>query len=257
MNRLPQHLAPTKSFRLFGCRIDRLSAPEILNRAEEAFRDKSYFQIVTGNALMLMEARHSIALRSVLENSNLVTIESSGLAFASRLYGGRPVERLAGIDLAFRLCEMAAQKQYPVFLLGGKPGVAEDAAASLQKKISNLIIAGTQDGYFSESQNTKIAHQIKSCGAGLILVALGAPRQELWVAKVKKELPPAIVIGVGGSFDVWSGRVKRAPEVFQKWGLEWLYRLIQEPYRYQRMLKLPVFALLVLFERISRRKTSN
>lgn len=256
MNQLPQQLAPTKSFRLFGCRVDRLSASEILNQAQEAFRNKSYFQIVTGNALMLMAARHSTALRSVLENSNLVTIESSGLAFASRLHGGRPVERLAGIDLAFRLCEIAAQNRNPVYLLGGKPGVAQEAATSLQQNIPNLIVAGTRDGYFPESQNADIARQIKSSGAGLILVALGAPRQELWLASVKNELPPAVVIGVGGSFDVWSGRVKRAPAVFQKMGLEWLYRLIQEPYRYHRMLKLPVFALLVLFERISRRKSS-
>lgn len=204
---------------------------------------------------MLMAARHSPALRMVFDQADLVTIESSGLSAASRLFGGAKVERLPGIDLAFQLCELAAKNHISVFLFGGKPGVPEEAAEFLSKKINGLQIAGTQNGYFTDNQRSNIANEITRSGAGLVMVALGMPRQELWISQYKNNLPGVLCIGVGGSFDVWSGRVKRAPEIFQMLGMEWFYRLLHEPSRIRRMLGLPLFALHALFERFFRSKS--
>ncbi len=208
-----------------------------------------FHQIVTANALLLLRAELDSQLQRTCESAALVLPESSGAAWAIRQLEGHPPFHMAGIDLAVELCKLAAGLNKPVFLFGAEPGVALSAAAFLKKQIPNLATAGHFDGFFDCEKERMIINEIRSTGSAVVLVATGMPRQDLWIYERRRELPPAVYVGVGGSFDVWAGHVKRAPKSMQKWGLEWLYRLAQEPTRWKRMMGLPVFALKVLAQK--------
>ncbi|MBO8138745.1 MAG: WecB/TagA/CpsF family glycosyltransferase [Desulfotomaculum sp.] len=155
-------------------------------------------------------------------------------------------ERVTGIDLMLRLCERGARENWRVFLLGAAPGVAEEAAEKLKNKYPGLVIAGTHDGYFKREENDRIVKMIRSAEPHILFVALGMPKQEQWIAEYQHKTGVPVAIGVGGSFDVISGRKKRAPGWTQRLKVEWLYRLIKESWRIKRQLVLPKFALLVL-----------
>lgn len=216
---------------------------------EEMLASSQSNQIITGNALLLLEAEHNLSLQKACATASLVLPESAGIAWALRRRGVQDFYRIAGIDLAFQLCEMAAKSGKSVFLIGGKPGVSEAVARHLISRIPKLDIAGTLDGFFNILQDTVITNAIRDSGAALCLVAMGMPLQDIWIAGRRSLLPKTLCMGVGGSFDVWAGNVKRAPAWFQQRGLEWLYRFYQEPHRWPRMAQLPLFALKVLTKR--------
>jgi len=136
-----------------------------------------------------------------------------------------------------------------VFFLGAKPGVAQAAADKLQTEIPGLIVSGCRDGYFKASEEDELIEEINASSADFICVAMGSPKQELFLEKYRDRLAVRVGVGVGGSFDVWSGNTKRAPEFYCNHGLEWFYRLIKEPYRFWRMCKIPVFLIRVLFDK--------
>ena len=165
------------------------------------------------------------------------------MSFAARVAGVRSPGRFPGIDLAKALCAEAARAEFGVYFLGAKPGVAGEAARRLAEEIPGLKIAGTRDGYFEDAAAPEIVGAIRTSKARLVLVALGMPRQEIFIHRHRADFPPGLAVGVGGSFDVWAGLVKRAPEPFQRLGLEWLYRVMREPWRLPRIAKLPLFAV--------------
>ncbi len=182
----------------------------------------------------------------MINSADLVTPDGSGIVWAAR-YLGEPVpERVTGIDLMREICKQAHYNGWKIFLLGGAPGVAAEAAEQLQIEYPNIKIVGTHHGYFPEDEERNVMELIKSAGPDIIFVALGAPRQEFWIKSHQENLPVKVAVGVGGSFDVVSGRVKRAPQWMQRLRLEWLARLIKEPWRAKRMLALPKFVLLVM-----------
>jgi N-acetylglucosaminyldiphosphoundecaprenol N-acetyl-beta-D-mannosaminyltransferase len=152
------------------------------------------------------------------------------------------VKRWPGIDLAVRLCEEAGKAGHSIFLLGAAPGVADAAADFLRSRLPQIRVAGTHDGYFDPADEPYLLRRLSDAGARLVLVAFGSPRQEAWVHRHRRSLPPGLYVGVGGSFDVWSGSLQRAPVFVRRWGLEWLFRLVQQPARIRRMIRLPVFA---------------
>lgn len=199
--------------------------------------------VVTLNAEMAMQAEQNPALASLIRNADLVIPDGAGVVLYLR-FKGQPVQRCPGIELAEALLWQASSMQHsePVFFFGGAPGVAIAAADSWQQQVSGLAIA-SQHGYLSPTEVQELQETLKDLQPHLILVGLGVPRQEFWIAEHRHLCPQAIWIGVGGSFDIWAGVKTRAPAWFCNNHLEWLYRLYQEPWRWRRMLALPHFAL--------------
>jgi N-acetylglucosaminyldiphosphoundecaprenol N-acetyl-beta-D-mannosaminyltransferase len=205
--------------------------------------------VVTLNAEMAMQAEKSSELSAVIQKAELVIPDGSGVVLYLRLYG-HVIQRCPGIELAEKLLEQLSLLQGSVFLYGGSPGIAEQAAALWQRQLPGLSIAGIQHGYLSPDDRPRLRQTLQDLQPNLILVGLGVPRQEFWIAEHRQLCPQAIWVGVGGSFDIWAGVKDRAPAWLRNNHLEWVYRLYKEPWRWRRMLALPKFALRGLAERL-------
>jgi N-acetylglucosaminyldiphosphoundecaprenol N-acetyl-beta-D-mannosaminyltransferase len=213
--------------------------------------------IVTLNAEILYKAQTDEKLMGIINRAALVTPDGSGIVMAAEQLCGKEIERVTGIDLMTELCKRSASCGWKVYLLGAAPGVAEAAAKNLQEQY-DTIICGCHDGYFSADEQAWIIGEINEKKPDILFVALGAPRQEFWIDENRDRLRVPLVIGVGGCYDVISGNLKRAPRAFQTMGIEWLWRLLKEPWRFKRMMSLPKFALLVRREaRRKRRQTAE
>jgi N-acetylglucosaminyldiphosphoundecaprenol N-acetyl-beta-D-mannosaminyltransferase len=169
------------------------------------------------------------------------------VVYASRIIGAPLAERVTGIDFLSRALGWSAENGRSVYLLGGAPGIAEKAAENMRGAYPGLKVAGTHDGYFAAGEEAGIVDAINESGADFLCVAMGSPKQEAFVAAHRGELRARAAVGVGGSLDVWAGALKRAPGFFREHGLEWLYRLMQQPSRIGRMAALPLFLIRVLF----------
>jgi N-acetylglucosaminyldiphosphoundecaprenol N-acetyl-beta-D-mannosaminyltransferase len=207
-------------------------------------------QVVTLNAEMALQAEQIPELGKIIRKAELVIPDGAGVVLYLRLKGERS-QRCPGIELAASLLEKAGElgKNYPVVFYGGAVGVAATAAAKLQEKYPGLAIASIQHGYLTPEDTPDFLEQLAIIQPKIVLVGLGVPRQELWIAKYRHLCPRAIWIGVGGSFDIWAGVKTRAPSWLRDNNLEWLYRLYQEPWRWKRMLALPKFALRALISK--------
>ena len=204
-------------------------------------------QIATVNPEFVMRAQTDHAFLAVLREADLCLPDGVGLLYAARYLGKRLPERVPGSELVYHLAEMAAREGWRIFLLGAAPGVAEEAAEILEKRYSGLTIAGTYAGSPDPAENEEIVGRINASGAEMLYVAYGAPRQDKWIARNKQALPSVrVAVGVGGSLDFITGRAVRAPGWVQRLGLEWLHRLLHEPWRWRRMLALPRFVLRVI-----------
>lgn len=204
--------------------------------------DKPGFHLVaTVNAEMIMLAQKHSDFMALLKQAAMVVPDGAGALWAAEQMGKRFPERVTGVDLAVALFEKAAESHIPVYLLGAAPGVLEKAAENMEKQFGKLDIVGMRDGYFTPEEEAQIALDIQRSGAKLVLVALGVPRQEFWMQEHLGQMHGIVGIGLGGTFDVLSGSISRAPEWMQKNRLEWLYRLYKEPKRFIRMLAIPQF----------------
>jgi N-acetylglucosaminyldiphosphoundecaprenol N-acetyl-beta-D-mannosaminyltransferase len=199
--------------------------------------------IVAINPEKIMKAQEDRELKSLLNQATYQIPDGIGVILASKLKKGRIRERVTGIDMMLKLCKEATNNGKRIFLYGAKPGIADEAKAKLEEMFPGILIVGTLNGY--EKNEEVIERTINDSGAEIVFVALGSPAQENWIIAHKEKLNPSVYQGVGGSFDVISGRLNRAPAVFQKFGLEWLYRLLKEPWRWKRQLELPRFLLRV------------
>jgi N-acetylglucosaminyldiphosphoundecaprenol N-acetyl-beta-D-mannosaminyltransferase len=177
----------------------------------------------------------------LLNSADFQIPDGIGVILASKFKGGQIRERVTGIDMMLKLCETAAKHEKKIFLYGGKPGRADEAKVKLEEMYPGIQIAGTLHGYEKDQQVVRDA--INQSQADIIFVAMGSPAQENWIIANKEVLHPSVYQGVGGSFDVISGKIERAPESFQKLGLEWLYRLMKEPWRIKRQAVLPLFLI--------------
>jgi N-acetylglucosaminyldiphosphoundecaprenol N-acetyl-beta-D-mannosaminyltransferase len=202
--------------------------------------------IVAINPEKIMKAQQDDRLRELLNQATYPIPDGVGVILASILKGGRIRSRVTGIDMMLRLCQEAAARGKKIFLYGAKPGVADEAKRKLEEMFPGIQIVGTMHGYEKDEQVIKDA--INQSGADILFVALGSPSQEYWIVNHMHSLAPKVYQGVGGSFDVISGRLKRAPHLVQKLGLEWLYRLLKEPWRWKRQLALPKFLIKVIRE---------
>lgn len=199
--------------------------------------------VVTLNPEIAMQAQENEPFKEIMHRAELVIPDGAGIVFYLWLRGLK-VQRSPGIELAESMLEVAGTQteDWSVFFFGGKPGVAAKAAESWQQKLPNLNIVGTEYGYLTPEIESNLQATLKQLQPRLILVGLGVPKQEFWIAQNRHLCPDAIWIGVGGSFDIWAGTKVRAPLWTQKLHLEWAYRLYQEPWRWRRMLVLPQFA---------------
>lgn len=204
--------------------------------------------VASVNPEICVAAQKSTELRRILLSAHLGTPDGVGIVLSSRLRGGRIRERVTGIDLMLDLVRVAAAEGHPVFLYGAAVGVAAEAAGNLQKSYPGLKVAGTHHGYLAPEEEQEVAQKIAASGARLVFVGTGSPRQEIFAANYGEASGARVLMVVGGSFDVISGRLQRAPRLCQTLGLEWLYRLWQQPRRLQRALALPRFLLLSLRE---------
>ena len=210
---------------------------EVFSRIEK--KDKAL--IVAINPEKIIKAKNDPSLEKLLNNAEIQIPDGIGVILASKIQKGQIRSRVTGVDMMLRLCEEAAKRNKSIFLYGGKPEVAKLAKAKLESLFLSIKVVGTQDGYEKDLQ--KVNDRINEVKPEILFVAMGSPKQENWINENREELYPTIYQGVGGSFDVLAGTVKRAPAIFQKLGLEWFYRLLKEPKRLKRQLALPLFLL--------------
>ena len=233
---------------VLGVGFDNVTKAEAVERALELIDAREGRYVVTPNPEIVMLAKENPALKEALAGADIVLPDGAGLVKGAAILGRPMKEKVPGIDFACGVMARLPERGGSVYLFGAKPGVAEAAAETLRTKFPGLVISGTSDGYFSD--DGPIIEKIKDAAPDFLLVCLGAPKQELWMAKMSGKLPVGLMVGLGGSLDVFAGTVKRAPEAWQKLDLEWLYRLLKEPRRIGRMMKLPLFVIEAAGERL-------
>jgi len=223
---------------ILGVGFDNLTLEEAAQAAADLIEGEGFHYAVTPNPEFLRLAKKDGEFRAVLNGAGLVLPDGVGVTYAAKLLGCPLKGKVPGIDFAARLMAWMAGEGKRLFLLGAKPGVAEQAALNLLAAYPGLIVCGTHDGYFQDS--APVVDEIRASCADVVFVCLGAPKQEFWMAQYGPLTGAKLMVGLGGSLDVFAGVVERAPEGWQRLGLEWLYRLIKEPRRIGRMAKLPL-----------------
>ena len=214
---------------------------ESINSGEQAF-------VVTANAEIIMMCQEDAGYKKIVsQDAQLVLPDGAGAVWAGRHLGYKVPERVAGFDLYCQLLDKAAQKGYKAFFFGGSPGIAEAAKAKSEELYPGVQVVGCRNGYFKEEESQAIIDEINASGADMLFAALGAPKQEKWLVRYREQLKPKILMGIGGSFDVFAGKMERAPKWMQDASLEWLFRLYKQPSRFMRMMALPKFVLKVVF----------
>ena len=201
--------------------------------------------VVTADSYGLVQAKQDTELAAIFSGASLVTADSAGVVWGLGRQGAR-VERVSGVDLVGRLCGLSAERGHRVFLLGASPGVAEEAAEKLRLLYPGCNIVGTRHGYFPVEDSDIVAQEVAALKPDVLLVALGIPKQEKFIARTMGTIGAKVAMGVGGSFDVYSGLVKRAPTFVQKMRMEWLWRLMLNPKKFEKVARLPRFVWLVL-----------
>ena len=224
---------------IMGVGFDSLTLSEAVDRAEALISERRAAYVVTPNPEIVMTCWENPDAMEAVQNADLVLPDGVGVVYGAKILGTPLKGKLPGIDFATELMRRMASRGGRVYLLGAKPGVAEMAGERMRQQFPGLIICGTHDGYFQD--DAPIIEEINALQPDLLLVCLGAPKQELWMHRNRPVLKVGLMAGLGGSLDVFAGTVKRAPVFFQKFGLEWFYRLVKEPWRFKRMMKLPKF----------------
>lgn len=216
---------------VLDCAIDRLDMSQTVARCQAIIEQGAFAQQVSINAAKLVTLKHDADLREVVESCELVNADGQSVVWASRLLGDPLPERVAGIDLMHALIAMAEREDYGIYILGARHEVLETAVQRLRETHPLLRIAGYRDGYFSDEQSPEVAAAIRDSEAQILFVAMSSPRKEHWLGEYGPTLDVPFVMGVGGSIDIVAGITRRAPPGWQRLGIEWLFRLLQEPRR--------------------------
>lgn len=228
--------------------VNMADQDKVLSIIEGAWLSNTSLHIVTLNAEMIIAAQRDERLDKIIRRADLSIADGAGVVLALKLFGYN-IKRLPGIELAQAALGRAAAKNIPVALIGGQREALAVLCRTLPEKYTGLKLVACHDGYFQGAEEQSILENIKESEARLVLVAMGVPRQEYFIELARQSASQAVFIGVGGSFDVWSGQKMRAPAIFQRYHLEWLYRLLSEPWRFKRMsMALPEFAWQVVVE---------
>ena len=234
-----------KKVTILGVPVDAITMGEAVARIDGFIEKRTPVLVATANAEMLMRATHDGALRRILQGAAMVTPDGAGTVWAAHHLGHAMPERVAGYDMVQELMREAPAKHRRIFFFGSAPGVADKAKAKAEQLYPGIEIVGTRNGFFTAADEPAIIEEIKAAHPDILLAALGVPKQEKWLAKHLDELGVPVAIGVGGTFDVMAGVMKRAPRWMQRAKLEWLFRGMMQPQRAGRLLALPRFVLKV------------
>ena len=226
---------------ILGVDFDNYTMAEALDAGMALLEQPGPHYVVTPNPEIVEICRENEAARRAVGGAALVIPDGIGVMYGAKILGTPLKQRLPGIEFAQGLMARMARQGKSLYLLGAKPGVAEQAAERLRKDYPGLVIAGTHDGYFQD--DGPVTDAIRASGADVVFVCLGAPKQELWMEKNGAATGARLLLGLGGALDVFAGVVQRAPAIFCKLGLEWLYRLLKQPSRIGRMARLPLFLI--------------
>ena len=232
---------------VLGVQYDNVTMAEALDTARALLQRPEASYCVTPNAEMAYEALHDESFRAILNGASLVLPDGAGVVLGAKILKTPLQEKVAGIDFAANLLGVLEETGGRLYLLGGKPGIAEQAAENMKKTHPKLCICGTADGYFKDE--APVIARINEARADVVFVCLGAPKQEKWMAQYGAATGAKLLLGLGGSLDVFAGVAQRAPEFYCKHNLEWFYRLIKNPSRAGRMMKLPLFLVHVAGEK--------
>lgn len=233
---------------VLGVKIDNVTIESATDRILEMVKSEGNHAVFTPNSEIVYSAYKNPDFCSLLNSADMLTPDGIGIVYASKILKKPLAERAGGYDIACQVIERIAETGDRLYLFGGKPEIAKKASENLRKKYPFINIVGTRNGYFTPDEEDEIIDDIQKSGADILFVCLGSPMQEKWIFKNREKLSCRVMMGIGGSLDVFAGATERAPESWQKLGLEWLYRLKKEPKRFWRMLALPKFALTVLLK---------
>jgi len=235
---------------ILGIGFDKLTPEQALKASLALIENKGKrcAYIVTPNPEIVYISDRDEKVKDAVNSADLVLADGIGIIYASKILGKQIKSRVTGIGLAGAMMPYMAQKGYKLFLLGAKPGVAQDAAERLREQYPGLLICGVQDGYFDDDQIALEA--ISRVSPDVVFVCLGAPKQELFMQRNASKVEAGLMLGLGGVLDVFSGRLAKAPAIWSKLGFEWLYRLIRQPSRIKRALRLPAFLLMAVVRRL-------
>lgn len=245
---MPQSSSSSKSrlrLQVLGVPVDVVSEDDVLEFVTDRVQTRRPARIVTVNAEFVVKAQSDREFAEALKSADLATPDSGGVVWAVRRQGAHLKDRVGGSDLIWHISRQAAELGHRVFLLGAREGVAAQAAAELRRRYPGLQIVGTYSGSPSPDDEALITSLIERSQADILFVAFGAPQQDTWIARNLTQTGAAVAMGVGGSFDYVAGIARRAPLWMQRRGLDWLWRLVRQPWRWRRMLALPRFAWLV------------
>ncbi len=235
---------------ILGLPVDDVDMDTALDRIAGFIQTDNMHQVVTADASMVVTASMDAEFLSIAKAAAMVTSDGAGILWASRKLGLGIKNKCSGVDLAERLVAVSVSRQWRIFFFGAAPGVASRAAVEMQRRYPGCNIVGTRDGFFDAEASANVASEIAACKPDIVLVALGIPKQEKWISKYGNLTGAKVCIGVGGTLDVFSGTVQRAPVWMQKRGLEWFYRLTSDPRqlrnRIQKQKLLPIFVGMVL-----------
>lgn len=237
-----------EAIKILGVPVHPLKMDEAVRVLENCIAAGAQNFVVTANAEIIMSCQEDASYRKIItEDADLVLPDGAGAVWAGRHLGYDVPERVAGFDLFNHLLALSAKKGYAAFFFGGAPGIAEAARAKAEELYPGVNVVGCHNGYFKEEDLPAIIGEINSSGAAMLFAALGAPKQEKFLAQFRAQLAPKVLMGIGGSFDVLAGKMERAPKWMQDASLEWAFRLYKQPSRFMRMLALPKFVLKVIF----------
>lgn len=234
---------------VLGIPVDCLTMDEAMVRIEDLIEARTPSLVFTADASGLVMAQDDVEFLEILEQAALVTPDSSGVVWAMKRAGYPNQHRVSGVDLVDKLCERSADVGYRIFFLGAEPGVAELAAERMRLRHPGCNIVGARHGYFPAADDDVVAQDIAKARPDVLFVAMGMPRQEQFILKTQSIIQAPVAMGVGGSFDVFSGKTKRAPKLIQKMKMEWFWRLLLNPKKMSKVKYLPRFVRLVLTSR--------
>lgn len=235
---------------ILGIEVDNLTQDEALKKLINFIEERNFHLIFTVNSENATKVLENKSFFEIIKKADLIIPDGIGIIIASKILKKPLKERIPGIDISYKLMEVADKKGYKIVLIGGKEGISERAKENLKKIFKNLDILKTYSGYFNQDEEEKIVSEIEKLKPDILLVGMGAEKQEKWIWKHRDRFKNiGVCIGVGGTLDIWAGEKKRAPIFIQKMGFEWLYRVLIEPKRFFRIIKIFRFIFKVFIER--------
>lgn len=237
---------------ILGIQFDDLTREEAAQRGAQLLEEDKFHYVVTPNPEFILASEKDPEFKRVINEADLVLPDGIGVIYSAKILGTPLKARVAGIEFGEDMLACLNERKGRLFLLGAKPGVAEAAGEKILERYPDIVLCGTQDGYFKDEQSVLL--KVAAAQPDLLFVCLGAPKQEKFIADNMDDIHSTLFCGLGGSLDVFAGVAKRAPDIFIKLGLEWFYRLLKQPSRIGRMMKLPKFLLIVIKERLFGRK---